>query len=136
MAHQLIGGIGHVCVSADGNENFEAAAAFYVDVLGFEVGRQWANRVGSRRMMLDTGSGFIELNADGTSKEAGVVNHFCLTCSDVDAFVEYLRSHEVHIVTEPMTVGANEQPPQSIREAMFVGPCGELVQLQQADYGL
>ena len=134
MGNELIGGLEHVCVSADGNEAFERAARFYEDVLGFKVGRQWSNRAGNRRMMLDTGSGFVELNADGTSKTDGIVHHFCLASRDVDAAIEYVRGKGCRIVTEPMTVGGNEEPPHSIREAMFEGPCGEFIQLQHIEY--
>lgn len=134
MAHELIGGLAHVCVSAADEAAFDKAVDFYTEVFGFALGRRWRNGSGRRRVMLETGSGAIELNEDGTSQTDGIINHFCLACADVDAFVEYARGVGCTVVTEPMTVGGNEQPPQSIREAMLVGPCGELIQLQQANY--
>ena len=134
MSHEYLNGLAHVCVSADGDEAFDKAIRFYTETLGFTIGRQWKNRAGNRRAMLATGTGEIELNSDGTSKAHGVINHFCLACTDVDAFIEQMRTAGRKIVVEPMTVGANEDPPQSIREAMFEGPCGELIQLQCVNY--
>lgn len=125
MSNKLICGTHHVAIKAANPAEFEKTLAFYRDVLELEVLRTWPGGA-----MLATGNSILELFDHGKELNGnGSLNHVALTCADVDAVVELVRSAGYKITTEPDDVVIPSEPPFPLRMAFFTGSAGESVEL-------
>ena len=80
----LIKGIHHVSLKCCNDKEYEGEIHFYKDILGIPVVRSW-----DAGIMLDTGSGIIEIFSDGQDNlPQGTIRHFALATDDVDACVQ------------------------------------------------
>ena len=120
----MIKGIHHVSLRCDDRALFDKSKAFYCGVLGMRVYREWATGV-----MLDTGSGCIEIFSNGEGiPEQGAVRHFALATDDVDGCVEAVREAGYAVTDGPRDVTLPASPPLDLRVAFCIGPLGEEIE--------
>lgn len=123
----LILGVHHAALKYEGNEKFQEALYFYHELLGLPILRTWG-RGSDAAAMLDTGSGILELFANGQSLTHGVVNHIALATKDVDLCINIVRMSGYEIILEPMDQIFPVKPPYAARLAFCIGPGGEKVE--------
>jgi glyoxylase I family protein len=109
-------GIHHVSVNV---ADVQAAARFYVDVLGFELRDDRPADLGVEGAWLDAGEQQLHLIAGATPAAAG--QHFAVLVDDLDAAVAEARSFGIE-VTDPSPVGSG-------RQAFLADPSGNTVEL-------
>ena len=121
----MIYGIHHISMKCGTAEEFERARTFYLDVLGLSVKREWAEGI-----MLDTGSGLIEIFSNGAgSREKGAVRHFALLTDDADALAAKIRAAGYAVFIEPKNIVIASEPAYPARIAFCTGPLGEEIEL-------
>lgn len=124
----LIKGIHHVALKCCGVEAFEKTVRFYRDILNLTVAGAWGKGTSSV-IMLDTGSGIVEIFADGAENlPQGVVQHFALATDDVEACVEAVRAAGCQITEEPHSHIIPTVPPRELKVAFCIGPAGEEIE--------
>lgn len=123
-------GIHHVCIKASSPEQMERAVEFYVRVFDMPVLRRWGQGEKSA-CMVDTGGGILEIMADGSGEQGGVIPHVALAVTGVDEWVEQVRKEGLPITMEPQDKLLPSQPPFPVRIAFFRGWAGELVELME-----
>ena len=123
----MVTGIHHVSMRCGNTEDFQRAKAFYCEILGLPVWREWPEGV-----LIDTGSGLIEIfsNGDGELRQ-GAIRHFALADTDVDATVEKVRQAGYEILTGPKDISIGPEPGYPARIAFCSGPLGEQIELFQ-----
>ena len=120
----MITGIHHVSLKC-GLEEFDRVKAFYRDVLGLPVKREWAGGV-----MLDTGNGLIEIFNSGEGiKELGAVRHFALATDDVDGLAAKIKEAGYEVFIEPKDIVIPSSPELNARMCFCYGPLGEQIEL-------
>jgi catechol 2,3-dioxygenase-like lactoylglutathione lyase family enzyme len=125
-------GLHHVALKT---KSWEAALAFYKDVLGFTEKITWAYPDGNRAGMLDLGRGnHLEIFEDRNYTPAanGALLHLALRTTDVDAVIGRVRAAGCKITVEPKDVTiktTNGVGPVPVRIAFFEGPNGEIWEL-------
>lgn len=123
----LIKGIHHVSMKCVTGEEYTRVCAFYEGVLGLNAVRHWDNGV-----MLDTGSGLIEVFRDGEQPmEKGVIRHFALATGDVDACVRAVKDAGYPVFIGPKEICIPSDPPFPARMAFCIGPLGEEIEFFQ-----
>ena len=124
----LVKGIHHIALKCCGAEEFEKTVGFYQDVLGLPVARAWGKGEYAG-VMLDTGSGIIEIFADGDERlPQGAVRHFALLTDDVAGCVETVRAAGYQITEEPHDCTVPSVPPYGLHIAFCIGPVGEEIE--------
>ncbi len=119
-----ITGIHHVALKCYTKEEYEKVRDFYTRVLELPLVREWPEG-----MMFDTGAGLIEVFNNGASQlPQGVIRHFALACSDVDALVEKVRSEGYKVHIEPKDICIPSSVPFPARIAFVFGPIGEEIE--------
>lgn len=123
----LINGIHHVSMKCCDQQEYERALRFYCDVLGMEIARSWAEGV-----MIDTGSGMIEIFSNGTERlEKGIIGHFALRTDDVEECVKAVRNAGYEVFVEPKDIKIPSEPEYPARIAFCRGPLGEEIEFFQ-----
>lgn len=126
----MIKGIHHVSLKCEDKERFGRACRFYTEVLGLKVKRSWDAGV-----MLDTGSGLIEIFSNGPgTEEIGAVRHFALAADNTDEVIRKVRDAGYEVFVEPKDIVIHSEPPLPARIAFFRGPLNEEVEIFQ-EYG-
>lgn len=126
--NKLITGTHHINLRPCGSEAYDKTVAFYTQVLGMDMARQWGEG-DSRACMIDTGDSVMELNCvTEAAPGGGAVNHFALTTDDVDEAVRRVREAGYEITVEPRDASIPTAPPYNIRIAFCVGPVGESIE--------
>ena len=124
----LIKGLHHVGIKCGSVEEYEAAIAFYRDVLGFSFVRSWGEGPDSN-IMLRVGTMMVELCASGkVSGETGATNHVALAVDDVDACVEAVKRAGRPITLGPVDVDVQAETFYPVRVAFCIGPVGEEIE--------
>lgn len=123
----MITGLHHVSMKCGTPEAYRKAKAFYCEVLGLPVWREWPEGI-----LIDTGNGLIEIfsNGEGTPKQ-GAIRHFALADTDVDATAEKVRQAGYGITVGPKDISIGPEPGCPARIAFCVGPLGEVIELFQ-----
>lgn len=120
----MIKGIHHVSMKCSNQEEYEKTIHFYKDILGLSVARSW-----NAGIMLDTGSGLIEIFNDGEEKlDKGVIRHFAFAVDDADRCVDTVRKAGYEVFVEPKDVVIASDPPFPARVAFCYGPLGEEIE--------
>jgi len=120
----LIKGIHHVSLKCCNDKEYEEEIHFYKDILGIPVVRSW-----DAGIMLDTGSGIIEIFSDGQDNlPQGTIRHFALATDDVDACVQAVREAGYEVFIEPKDIEITSQPKLPARIAFCKGPLGEEIE--------
>ncbi len=118
-------GIHHLALKCQGVDEFNKTVHFYRDILGIPVARSWGDGENAG-MMLDTGSGLLEIFANAPDKlSMGAIRHMALAVEDVDACVEAVRKAGYSITMEPTDICIKSTPPYPARIAFCIGPVGE-----------
>ena len=122
---RLITGTHHICLKPQNPAEFEKTIAFYRDVLGMPVTREWENGI-----MLDTGDGTVmEIVMEGTGESGrGSIQHFALRTDDVDACCDAVRREDYPVTVEPSDFTVPCRKPYLIRYAFCLGPLGEEIE--------
>jgi glyoxylase I family protein len=127
------GGLHHVCLKT---KDWDATMRFYVDTLGCTPKVAWRSAP-ARAVMLDAGDGnYIEVFEDLAYQGAplGVINHFALRTSRLDAVAERVRAAGYKITVEPRDVtipNTTSVGPVPVRIFFCDGPNGESVEFLQ-----
>lgn len=125
----MIRGIHHVSMKCASPEELAPVKAFYCDLLGLRIVRQWPEGI-----MIDTGCGLIEVFCNGQgSRETGAVRHFALEVDDVDTVTGKLVSAGFRPYTGPKNVIQESDPPYHARMVFFIGPLGEQVEFYRPE---
>ncbi len=121
--------IHHISLKPAGVAAFEKTVAFYRDILGFPVLREW-EKDGVKGILLTVGESRMEINSDGEgATNAGAINHFAFATDVVDELTERIRRAGYEITMEPNDRVIASEPPLPIRIAFCIGPCGEKIEL-------
>ena len=118
-------GIHHVSMKCGSPENLPAVKAFYCDLLGLKVVREWPEGI-----MIGTGAGMIEVFTTGEGIRAqGAIRHLALNTDDVDACIERVRKAGYPVIVEPKDIVIASEPPVHARMAFCIGPMEEQIEL-------
>lgn len=124
----MITGIHHIALKCCGMELYEKTVAFYRDILGVPVARQWGEgeHLG---IMLDTGAGILEIFSDGTDMPGqGALRHIAFATKDTDACIKAVRDAGYAVIEEPHDIVIPSEVPYPARIAFCIGPVGETVE--------
>ena len=106
-----------------------AAAAFYVDVLGFEKVHDSPGTGGFPIAYVRLGSSLIELTTrPGGEAMSGF--HLGLETDDLAATIATLKTHGLAVVTEPKPTTPRGDRQKVWKRAVLRGPHGELIELK------
>ena len=123
----MVKGIHHISMGCDTREQYQKVRAFYCDVLGLRVCREWSNG-----MMVDTGDGLIEVfHNKPWTRAQGAIQHYALAVEDIDALAERIQAAGYEVFTSPRDIEINSNPPLPARIAFCYGPLGEEIELFQ-----
>ena len=124
-------GIHHIALKAQGLEAFQKTIAFYHEILGLPIVRQWGEgeNVG---IMLSTGDGMLEIfaNAEDVPSQ-GALRHMAFAVEDTDACAAAVRAAGYQITREPVDIVIGSVPPYPARIAFCIGPVGEEIEFFQ-----
>ena len=116
----MITGIEHTAIAA---ADIEALAAFYVDMLGFEICYHSQNAIFVRA---ENGIMLELIHAEGERPEYTMrtpgIRHIALTVDDFDAVYVRLTARGLHFITEPIESHGN-------RAVFFTDPEGNILHL-------
>ena len=124
----MITGIHHVALKCVGMEHYNKTVAFYRDILGVPVAREWGEdeHLG---IMLDTGSGMLEIFSDGNDIPGqGALRHIAFATDDTDACISAVRDAGYTVIEEPHDIVIPSAVPYPARIAFCIGPVGETVE--------
>jgi len=120
----LVKGIHHVSMKCCSEEEYRKTVAFYRDILGLAVAREWQEGI-----MLDTGAGIIEIFNNGEEPlEKGTIRHFAFATDDVDACVGAVAAAGYEVFIAPKDIVISSQPSYPARIAFCKGPLGEEIE--------
>jgi len=120
-------GLGHVCIVVS---DMQRSVAFYRDMLGFH----WEWEVHNEKdhwVFMSNHACIIELmEGDAASRQDGHVNHLSLLVGNVEEARAELEAKGVEFEDEEISFDP-ELYPRGERFAMFRGPDGERLQIEQ-----
>ena len=123
---RLITGTHHFSMKCAPQQLAEAVE-FYHGLLGLPIVRRW-----EEGLMLDTGSGLIEIFTNGEGICAkGAIRHIALASPDVDRCAAAVKEAGYVVFIEPKDIVIPSVPPLSARIAFCVGPLGEEIEFFQ-----
>ncbi|MBP5555355.1 MAG: VOC family protein [Lachnospiraceae bacterium] len=123
----MINGLHHISLKCGTTEEFEKAKSFYLDLLGFEIVREWPEGV-----MICFGNGMLEIFSNGEGiKTKGALRHLAFATDDVDAVVEKVKKAGYEVFIEPNDIVIKSVPEFSARMAFCFGPLGEEIEFFQ-----
>ena len=125
-------GFHHLALKCKGVAHFEKTIHFYRDLLGMETVREWKTNEGLPCMMLNTGSGVLEIfsNAPDTLSQ-GALRHVAFAVDDVDDCIKTVRAAGYQITMEPTDICIASDPPYPARIGFCIGPVGEEIEFFQ-----
>lgn len=122
----MITGIHHIAIKCKGIENYKETVAFYRDILGVPVAREWGEGE-DLSIMLDTGAGIIEIfSKGGEGLTEGLLCHVAFATKDTDACLKAVRDAGYKVTMEPTEVCIGDNYPARI--AFCIGAAGEIVE--------
>ena len=120
----MITGIHHISLKCGTKEEFEKAKAFYLDLLGFTVVREWPDGI-----MIDTGNVMLEIFSNGAGiKTKGALRHIAFAADDVDGIVAKVKESGYEVFIEPNDIEIPSDPVFPARMAFCFGPLGEEIE--------
>lgn len=121
----MIKGIHHISMKCAKAEDYARAKEFYRNVLGLPIKREWSEGV-----MIDTGSGLIEIFNNGEGEcSKGAIRHFALMTDDADGLAERIKAAGYEVFIEPKDIVIRSEPEYPARIAFCTGPLGEEIEL-------
>lgn len=122
----MITGIHHIAIKCKGIENYEKTVAFYRDILGIPVARQWGEG-DDLSIMLDTGAGIVEIfSKGGETLGEGLLCHVAFATDDTDACIAAVRAAGYEVTMEPTDICIGDDYPAKI--GFCIGEAGEIVE--------
>ena len=123
-----ITGVHHIALKAKGSAAYERLLAFYHDILGMPLVREWGEGE-DLGAMVDTGAGMLELFSNAADERGeGALRHLAFATKDVDACIAAVRAAGYTVTMEPKNIVIASVPPYPARIAFCVGPVGEEVE--------
>jgi glyoxylase I family protein len=123
----MITGIHHISLKCGTKEEFEKAKAFYLDLLGFTVVREWPDGI-----MINTGNVMLEIFSNGAGiKTKGALRHIAFAADDVDGIVAKVKESGYEVFIEPNDIEIPSDPVFPARMAFCFGPLGEEIEFFQ-----
>ena len=123
----MIHGIHHISMKCGTPEDLAAVRAFYLDLLGLKLSREWPAGI-----MIDTGSGLIEVFSTGSGiREKGAIRHIAFGTDDADAMVQKVKDAGYEVFIEPNDIVIRSEPEFHARMAFCYGPLGEQIEFFQ-----
>lgn len=120
----MIKGLHHISMKCGTEKEFKEAKAFYIDLLGFKVVRQWPEGI-----MLDFGNGMLELFSNGQGvRELGAIRHIAFATDDVDGIVSQVKEAGYEVFIDPKDIVIRSDPEFRARMAFCFGPLGEQIE--------
>ena len=120
----MITGIHHISLKCGTKEEFEKAKAFYLDLLGFTVVREWPDGI-----MINTGNVMLEIFSNGAGiKTKGALRHIAFAADDVDGIVAKVKESGYEVFIEPNDIEIPSDPVFPARMAFCFGPLGEEIE--------
>ena len=98
MSNSIIKGIHHISKKCSKNE-IDKVIYFYRDILGLDIYNKWDTGI-----MINTGSGIIEVFHNGEISPKGTIRHFALSVTDAKVLTERVRSAGYDVITEPKEI--------------------------------
>ena len=98
MNNSVIKGIHHISMKCSRNE-IDKVIYFYRDILGLDICNEWDTGI-----MINTGSGIIEVFHNGEKSPKGTIRHFALSVTDAKVLTERVRSAGYDVITEPKEI--------------------------------
>ncbi len=96
---------------------------FYRDILELDVCNKWDTGI-----MIDTGSGIIEIFHNGEVSPKGTIRHFALDVTDTKALTERIRNAGYEIIKEPKEINLSNL---KAIISFVKGPIGEEIEFFQ-----
>ena len=125
-------GFHHLALKCEGVAHFEKTIHFYRDLLGMETVREWKTNEGLPCMMLNTGSGVLEIFSNAPDLLGqGALRHVAFAVDDVDDCIETVRAAGYQITMEPTDICIPSEPPDPARIGFCIGPVGEEIEFFQ-----
>ena len=123
----MITGIHHISMKCGTEEAYERARAFYLNVLGFSVVREWPDG-----MMIDSCSGLLEIFRNGNGiRTKGAIRHVAFSTDNVDDVIEKVKAAGYEVFIEPKDIVICSKPELHARIAFCYGPLGEEIEFFQ-----
>ena len=123
----MITGLHHISLKCGTIEEFERAKAFYLDLLGFKVVREWPDGI-----MIDFGNGMLEIFSNGSGiKTKGALRHIAFATDNVDEITDKVKKSGYEVFIEPNDIVIKSEPEFPARMAFFFGPLGEEIEFFQ-----
>jgi glyoxylase I family protein len=108
-------------------EEFEKAKSFYLDILGFNIVREWPEGI-----MIDYGNGMLEIFSNGSGiKTKGALRHIAFATDNVDEMVDIVKKAGYEVFIEPNDIIIKSEPEFKARMAFCFGPLGEEIEFFQ-----
>lgn len=123
----LVNGIHHISMKTCSTEQYNKVYAFYKDILGMSVLREWDGGV-----MFDTGAGLVEIFTNGEEDlPIGTIRHVAFSVDDVDLCVKVVTEAGYEVFMGPKDIVIPSSPELHARMAFCYGPLGEEIEFFQ-----
>ena len=126
----MIKGIHHVSMKTRNDAEYERVKKFYSEILGLKIIKECESC-----LLLDTGSGIVEIFRNGTEETVrGVIRHFAFAVDDVKACVDAVSGagYEVFVPMKEVDVGGDRNLHATI--AFCKGPLGEEIEFFSSEW--
>ncbi len=125
----MISGLHHISMKCGTPEEFERAKAFYLDLLGFKIVREWPEGI-----MIDFGNGMLEIFSNGSGiKTKGALRHIAFATDNVDEIVERIKKAGYEVFIEPKDIVIKSEPEFPARMAFCFGPLYDISDIKYID---
>lgn len=120
----MIKGIHHISMRCQNEEEYRKVRSFYTEILHLSVIKECDVCI-----LLDTGSGIVEVFRDGAEpSKKGVIRHFAFAADDVQACVNAVEQAGYEVFIAPKTVHIGDDPAFPATIAFCRGPLGEEIE--------
>lgn len=126
----MIKGIHHVSMKTRNDTEYERVKKFYSEILGLKIIKEC-----EACLLLDTGSGIVEIFRNGTEEAVrGVIRHFAFAVDDVKECVDAVSGagYEVFVPMKEVDVGGDTNLHATI--AFCKGPLGEEIEFFSSEW--
>ena len=126
----MIKGIHHVSMKTRNDTEYERVKKFYSEILGLKIIKECESC-----LLLDTGSGIVEIFRNGTEETVrGVIRHFAFAVDDVKKCVDAVSGagYEVFVPMKEVDVGGDRNLHATI--AFCKGPLGEEIEFFSSEW--
>lgn len=126
----MITGVHHISLKCGTKEEFDEVRAFYINLLGFCVFREWDEGI-----MIDTGNIMLEIFSNGAGiRTKGALRHIAFATDDVDGIIAKVKEAGYEVFVEPNDIVISSEPPYLARMAFCFGPLGEEIEFFEENH--